>query len=189
MGTSIICSQQRHQKQHPSGTALTPSFETIKLCFLLTSLTVVTLQLYCGILLLHQDIILTATSGPIQPTGLLTGYDAMAGRLWTTLPTVLISCPLICCQCQYEANSPGYTCLTKIFSVLGYKLWYHSGTNVEIVNGDHVEIRCVPSAMNVPYIQSNENKVLGIHCLLTYFLNSFVQFCLLETFLHSSYDH
>jgi len=32
--------------------------------------------------------------------------------------------------------SSGYTCLTKIFSVLGYKLWYHSGTNGEIVNGD-----------------------------------------------------
>ena len=63
-----------------------------------------TIQLYCGTLLLHQDITLTATSGPIWPTGFLNGYDAMAGRLGTTLPIVLISCPLICCRCQYEAS-------------------------------------------------------------------------------------
>jgi hypothetical protein len=90
---------------------------------------------------------------------------------------------------KWSKLSLGCTCLMKIFSVLGYKLWYHSGTNGEIVNGDYVDIWCVPSATSVPSIQSNENKVLGIHCLLAYFLNSFVQFWLLETFLHSSHDH
>lgn len=33
------------------------------------------------------------TLGPILPTGLVTGYNAES--LWTTLPTVLISCPPI----------------------------------------------------------------------------------------------
>ena len=108
METPIICSQQRHQKQYSS---IRKSTDTIfwdhKGVLLVDSLDcgdTAASQLYCGTLLLHQDIILTATSGPIQPTGILTGYDAMAGRLWTTLPTVLISCPLICFQCQYEAS-------------------------------------------------------------------------------------
>ena len=83
-----------------------PFFETIKVCCLLTSLTVVALQLlgFIVVHLLYQDITLTATSGSIRPTGLLFRYDAMARRLWTTLHTVLISCPLICCRCQYEAS-------------------------------------------------------------------------------------
>lgn len=34
--------------------------------------------------------------GPILPTMLMTGYGATAGMLWTTLPTVLILCPVIC---------------------------------------------------------------------------------------------
>jgi hypothetical protein len=142
---------------------------------------IATMQLYCGTLLLHQDITLMATLGPIWPPGLLTGYGAMAGRLWSTLPTVLISCPLICCRCQYDSSCH---LVTHAWQKFIYMLWYHSGTN-----GDYVDIWCIPSAMSVPYIQSNEDKVLGIHCLLAYFLNCFVQLWLLETFLHSSYDH
>jgi hypothetical protein len=33
--------------------------------------------------------------GPILPTGYVTGYRVMAGRLWITLPTDPVSCPVI----------------------------------------------------------------------------------------------
>lgn len=102
------------------------------------------IQLYCGTLLLHQDTTLTATSGPIRPTGLLIGYDAMAGRLWATHTTFLTSCLVIstpfgppekhlavkCLQhvpAQSKLSPSGYRHLTPVLSRLHYEPWCHAG--------------------------------------------------------------
>jgi len=42
------------------------------------------------------------------------------------------------------------------------------------VNGDYVEVPCVPSAIHVPHIHQNRNDVLGIRVYYLIFCNPFV---------------
>jgi hypothetical protein len=47
-------------------------------------------------------------------TGLMTGYGTVPGRLWVTLPTVLISHPAMSMSCSYLA----FTTVFSIFKIL-----------------------------------------------------------------------
>ena len=85
-------------------------------------------------------------AGPILPTGFVTGYGVMAGRLRTTHPTGLITCPTISINLDpiriaYLASNlkqitvwsklspPGCRRLTLPSAMLQYKPWCHCVTN------------------------------------------------------------
>ena len=55
--------------------------------------------------------------------------------------------------------------------ILGMVKWCDKCLNV---NGDYVEVPCVPSAIHVPRIHQNQNDVLGIRVYYLIFCNPFV---------------
>ena len=119
--------------------------------------------------MLHKGSKEMEVTGPILPTGFVTGYGVMAGRLWTTLHTGPIACPTIsiyldpvritCLASNLKQitmwsklSPPGCRCLTLPSAMLEDKPWCHCVTNAS------KSVSWWRS--HVPCLHWSENKVL-----------------------------
>jgi hypothetical protein len=121
--------------------------------------------------------------GPILPTGLVTGYGAVAGREWATHATFLPSCLVIstplgppqkhlAVKCLRhmpgwsELSPSGYTHLTPVLSRLHYEPWCHAGTCFS-ASDDYMKVWYVSFATYVPHTYWGQNKHLSITGFVT----------------------
>jgi len=122
------------------------------------------------------------------PTGLMTGYSAMAGKTWTTpppcspnlMPSDLylfgsITKHSLASKLQQmltcsKLSSSGYRHLILVSSAMGYKSWYHGGTNAEmsVVNKCGSEVQHLPPPFHVYITHLSHNKVLDIKVFLCF---------------------
>lgn len=132
--------------------------------------------------------------GSILPTGLVTGYGAMAVRLWATHATLLTSCVVIstplrppkkhlAVQClqhmptQSKLSPSGYRHLTPVLSRLHYEPWCHAGTCFN-ASDDYMKVWYISFAMYVPHTCWSQNKVLSITGFVTvFFWSSCIYYC------------
>jgi hypothetical protein len=137
--------------------------------------------------------------GLILPTGLATGYDAMAGWLWATHTTFLTSCIVIstpfrppekhlavsCLQhmpARSKLSPSGYRHLTPVLSRLHYEPWCHAGTCFS-ASDDYMKVWYVSFATYVPHTHRSQNKVLGFTGFVTVFVwCSCVYYCVCKRY-------
>ena len=117
--------------------------------------------------------------GPKLSTRLVTGYRAAAGRLLTSLPILhpVISTSLDPLRSNWLARNwkqmPMWNKLlldTNFFSAVMDALAKQCAKCLD-VNGDYMEVWCVPRATHAPRIHQNQNKVLGITVMSPWLLN------------------
>lgn len=120
------------------------------------------------------------------PTGLMTGYSTMAGKIGTTPPPcnpnlmpsdlylfASITKHSLASKLQQmlmcsKLSPSGYRHLIQVSSAMGYKSWYHGGTNAEMsmVNTCGSEVQHLPPLFHVYTTHLSQNKVLGIKVFL-----------------------